>query len=214
MSSADHALSFLTTLQTQFRVKRHESDEHEAKWVEMMVAELKGYSAEVLEQAAKNMIRKRRNEFFPVLSECLAACDDAKHWIDQANPRFKLQAAKASPGTNERRRLADELIMGEMGRQAAREGWIVGLHDFIRDNQRLPDAGQVRKLKSAADGIPHDLDTCLAGMSRAPEKLDGRGGSFRQIDGRDLSAALRDLGISMLARREKLTDMVLHGVVR
>lgn len=190
------ALEFMTSLQSQFRVKRHESEDHEAKWIAMNIAELKGYSPEVLQQAAKNLIRKRRNEYFPVLSECLAACEDAKHWIDAAQPKMKFGgAAKSHPSSADRQRLADELVMGEMGRQAASEGWILTLHDFVRDNGRLPDQRQAPKLKATAKGFDEALNQCRVG-------------------GFMLSAQLRDLGTSMLARRQALTDMVLHGVVR
>lgn len=210
--TAAAAMEFLETLQTNFRAGKHESEEHEAKWVAMMVSELKGYSPDVLRQAAKNIVRKRADKYFPILSVCLAACEDAKHWIDQANPRLHL-AAKQTPGVDERRRLADELVMGELGRKAAREGWIVGLHDYIRDRGRMPDDGQIRKLKAASESVPGALDACVIGMTKAPEKLDGKEG-FRQIDGRDLAAELRKLGLSMLDRRQKLTEMVLDGVVR
>lgn len=191
------ALEFLTTLQTQFRVKRHESEEHEAKWVSMMVDELEGYSPQILEQAAKNLIRKRRNEYFPVLSECLAACEEAKRWIDAATPKLQLgkPGERASPFSEDRMQLADDLVMGEMGRQAAREGWILALHDSVMKTGRLPDSRHIPQLKAQVHGFQEALDKC-------------RAGNF------PLAGVLVELGISMLQRREQLTDMVLHGVAR
>jgi hypothetical protein len=144
----------------------------------MMTAELEGFSDEVLEQAAKDIIRRRRNEYFPVLSDCLAACTDAKHWIEQASPRLKLKTAEtADPKSIDRQNLADQLVMGEMGRQAAHEGWILALW------------------KAESKGFDHALDQCRAG-------------------GWQQAIPLAALGTSILGKRQKLVDMVLHGVTK
>ena len=190
------ALQFLTTLRTNFRVKRHESDAHEERWVAMMIAELKGFSDEVLEQAAKDLSRRRKNEYFPILSECINACQDAKHWIEMASPKLKFKAAQdAEPGSDDRQRLADQLIMGEMGRQAANEGWVLTLWCYVRDNGRLPEQRQISKLRAEAKGFDHALDQCRAG-------------------GWQQAMPLAALGSSILAKRQELTERVLHGVTK
>lgn len=194
--SEQGAVQFMTTLQTNFRQKRHESEQHEERWVALMVAELKGFSDEVLEQAAKDMLRRRRGEYFPILSECLAACTDAKHWIEQASPKLKFKTAEtADPKSIDRQNLADQLVMGEMGRQAAHEGWILALWNFIRDNGRLPEQRQIGKLKAESKGFDHALDQCRAG-------------------GWQQAIPLAALGTSILGKRQKLVDMVLHGVTK
>ena len=189
----DAAVAFMAALQMQFHVKKKEDEQG---WLDAMVSELKWYSADVLEMAAKNMIRRRRNEYFPVMSECLAACDDAKQWIDAANPKLKFGGGQAaSPASSDRNDLADQLVMGEMGRGAAHEGWILRLHDFIREKGHMPTPQEVARLKSEAKGFDQALDHC-------------RGGGF------PLAGSLRELGLSMLAKRQEKAAMVLDGVVR
>jgi hypothetical protein len=190
------AMKFLETLQINFRAGKHESPEHEAKWLKLMVAELKQYTPDVLEQASKDLVRKRADKYFPILSVCLSACEDAKHWIDMGNPRFKLGGRQnASPMSPERERLADDLIMGEMGRQAAHEGWILGLHRFISRRGKMPKPYQIARLKASSVGFIEDFDKA-------------RRGGWPQ------ASALVGLGTTMLAKRQSLTEMVLHGVVK
>jgi hypothetical protein len=45
---------------------------------------------------------------------------------------------------------ADRLIQSLPGMQAAREGWIVALHDFCRENARLPNRFESEKIKHEA----------------------------------------------------------------
>lgn len=189
----DAATAFMTALQMQFHVKKKEDEQG---WLDSMVSELKWYSADVLELAAKNMIRRRRNEYFPVLSECLAACADAKQWLDAANPKMKFGGGQsASPASSDRTQLADQLVMGEMGHGAAKDGWILSLHDFIREQGRMPTPQESTRLKSEAKGFDRALDSCRDG-------------------GHPMAGSLRELGVSMVARRQTLTEMVLDGVVR
>jgi hypothetical protein len=213
--SEQGAVQFMTTLQTNFRQKRHESEQHEERWVALMVAELKGFSDEVLEQAAKDMLRRRRGEYFPILSECLAACQDAKHWIDQAKPRLRLNAAQdAAPSSTEREKLANELIMGEMGREAANSNWVLSLWNFIRDNGRLPAPHEVATVKREALGIEIGLEMARE-MANAPKrKAAGRVEGLQQLDEAKAGAAWQIVGFNMLAKRERLVDMVLHGVMK
>lgn len=81
---------------------------------------------------------------------------------------------------------ANRLIQSEMGRQAAREGWITQLHDYCRGARSLPDASMVYRLQSAA----RKFETAYQEVAK------GNGGT--------LSAALLRLGDTMLARRDEL----------
>ena len=187
------AAEFMVSLQRQFHVKKKED---EKAWFDDMVKELKWYPAEVLQQAAKNIIRRRRNEYFPVLSECLAACEDAKQWLDAASPKMRFGGIHdASPGSSDRQRLADELVMGELGRQASNEGWILGLWCFVRDRGKMPKPYQITRLKNRARGFDMALEDCRRG-------------------GWSHAAPLKELGLSMLSKRQALADMVLHGVTK
>ena len=184
------ALSFLQTLQTNFRVKRHESDEHEEKWVQMMVIELSGFSAEVLEKAAADIVRTRKNEYFPILAECLAACREAKRWLDVGKPKLQSEAVRKFVGFEE---LADQLIHTAMGRQAANEGWILMLHDYIRNHGRLPDEWQIPRMKATFLWVEQAHDDCRKGDLGPTTKV------------------LQEFSRSFLKRRHDLIDKVLNG---
>ena len=47
--------------------------------------------------------------------------------------------------------MADRLIIGALGRDAAKSNWILQLHDFIRKHQRLPNGMEVGRLKDEAN---------------------------------------------------------------
>ena len=191
------ALNFLTTLQANFVTSNRRDEDTEEKWIAMMIAELKHFSPEVLDHAALSLMRNRKDKYFPMLSVCLDACRESRKFIESRNPKLNIDAHSSlkSAYSEDRTKLANELVMGEMGRRAATEGWVLSLHDFIHTKIRLPLPHEVPKLKASAKGFDEALDQC-------------RGGGF------DHAKSLTDLGLSMLTRRQQLTDMVLHGVVQ
>jgi hypothetical protein len=83
-----------------------------------------------------------------------------------------------------------------MGKEAAKEGWILALHDFARDNGRLPVGGEISKTKAVRKGFDDAYYDVISGN-----------GGF-------CAPALKALGDKMIARRQELTERVLHGVVR
>lgn len=87
--------------------------------------------------------------------------------------------------------LAYKLIRTEMGRQAAREGWILGLFDFIETRGRMPKGEpEVWTLRESAKGLDEAYDECVRG-------------------GWEFAEPLRKLGDSMLERRNKLAALAL-----
>jgi hypothetical protein len=195
------ALKFLNNLKVHFppRLPRPELEE---AWVQSMVKELRGYSSPVLEAAASEIIRTRKRTDFPLPSECRDVCEAIKKREENA-----ARAAELPVGANrwmgrdsifspERKRLADELIIGPMGKEAARDGWILSLHVFIRENGRLPDArkGEINKMKAAAKGFDEAYAQCVRG-------------------GWPEAAKWMAFGDDMLARRAELTERVENGVI-
>jgi hypothetical protein len=170
----------------------------EKLWFKDMVAMFKNYSDSVLERAATRIVRSEsKDRRFPLPAACMKACEEI----------IKLDRAEATPRLDDKSRApaqmqseydrkyanADWLItQSPMGKQAAREGWILSLHDYIRQHDRLP----VEK---------HEIEWCkdsARGFDKAYEEvLNGRGGV--------LCKSLEGLGDTMLKRRYKLTDMVL-----
>ena len=176
---------------------RFDSEERQTEWIGSMVAAFKSYNADVLQRAAQRIIDTRTDRRFPLVAEIHKVCtsiiydDGLKQQSLGVNP----SPEKQSVYSESREQWADTLVMGEMGRQAAREGWILTLHDYARQHARLPDPAGIGKLKAQATGFDEALGKCRCG-------------------GFPLANHLRELGTSMLARRQKLTEMVLDGVVR
>ncbi len=83
-------------------------------------------------------------------------------------------------------RIANRLICSDLGRIAAREGWITQLHDYCRKARSMPDASAIARLKRQARLFEEAYTQVCRG------------------DGGMLSASLLKLGDSMLARRDEL----------
>jgi hypothetical protein len=190
--TASAVTKFLTELSLHFG-KRFESDEAEDQWLDSMERNLRVYTPSVLERACKRIVDTRKDRYFPLPAECRAACEDIVK-IEEAEkaPLLREPQHKFAGHADWQYRRADELIMiGPLGKQAAREGWILSLHDFIRENGRLPTSDlEVRKCKDAARGF-----------DEAYERLLRNGGV--------LSPNLIALGDAMLKRRESLRARVM-----
>lgn len=198
--STKAVLEFIDEMQLHFSPRRWD-EEQEKSWVTSMVRELGSFGPDVLKRAAQEIIRTRKDTRVPVLAECLAACKQAQYWIDQERGKGRLPVdapageQKWAVWSEERRRLADQLIMTPQGRRAAQEGWVLGLHDFIRNNGKAPTDYEERQLKRSSEEFLVEYRKCLDG-------------------GFPCSKPLAELGTKMLKRREDLAEMVIHGVVR
>lgn len=176
---------------------RFDTEARQDEWIDSLTAAFRSYSADVLQRAAQRIVDTRTDRRFPLVAEIHKVCaqiiyDDG---IKQQSLGVVQDPEKATPYSESRERWADTLVNGELGREAAREGWILALHDYAREHGKLPDRPGAARLKASVAGFERELDRC-------------RGGGW------ELAPFLVQLGTSMLERREKLTDMVLHGVVR
>lgn len=168
----------------------------ERAWTELMVRELAGFKPTVLERGFQEMVRKRKDSKIPTPAECIAACTEAKRWVDaetrdQEFPEFR---QPNDAWSRERRKLAYDLIRSGLGRQAAQDDpcWIVQLWDFCRNNSRVPTSKQeVDALKREAREFDEAYLKCLRNQA----------GPF--------SAELEKLGASMRRKREQLSDEAL-----
>ena len=188
--------NFVSTILQHFPPFRWE-DEQEKAWMEAMIRELNGcnFSDAVLEKAITDMVRTRKDRRIPLVSECIAACNEAKRWLEAKDGTERLPIESPTSNldwTEARLRLADDLVMGPEGRQAANEGWITQLHDYARKNQRLPPANEFGTLKRGAKEFEAAYETCVRG-------------------GWDQAAGLERIGADFLKKRERLAEMVLKG---
>ena len=213
MTDMTRISNFLTTVVIHFPPK-FDSPGHEAEWLRSIATALQGFSATTLQRAAQRIINTRKYRSFPLVSEIVTVCDEIGHEDNLKNPKFNHPAHDPAnkswtAWTEERKQWANQLIQSEIGRQAAREDWILALHDFIRINNRLPaHQYEIDKLKRVSRGVDDDYRELAdrAGqeaMLPAPHARSRRRSTFVQV-GAGLPASLMRFADSMFARRKKL----------
>ena len=181
------------------RPKFNDDEILESAWVASMTRTLSGFSDEVLAQAAQKILTtrhpKRDGAFFPKPAECSDICVEIQRW-SKASETPLLAKPNPNDWSDERLSMAFDLLKGEMGRRAAREGWVSALYHFCRKNVRLPNADEI--------------GGCIASAKNV-ERI------MAEIEQREPSAfnnAVLGLGRSVLQRGNELADRVLHGVLK
>lgn len=175
----------------------------ERAYAEDLQRELSGFPADVLERARRDMVRKRTKTQTPSVAECIGYCVEAKRWADVERNKGQLipddSRGPHHEWSTERVKLAYELIRTSLGKQAAKEGWILSLWDFIRRNGRHPTAErEFSQCKASA----REFDATYAAVVRGDKRdVDGRAVPFNEAVQR---ACIR-WGDGFLMRREKLT---------
>lgn len=159
-AEATRVVKFLTTLRANWG-KRFESDEAEDQWLDMMIGELHVFSDDVLTAAAKKLMRSRL-DFFPRVGQCVDACIAERRFIEGSTPELRDAVAAKSKRTRFDS-LADELIMGPVGRKAARDGWVLGLYDFIRREGRMPTEHETIGIVRASREVGDYIDSIWRG---------------------------------------------------
>lgn len=198
MSSKD-ALEFLDRILKNFPPYNWTED-RQKEWVTSVVREVGRMPRDVLMRAADEIVRTRKAVRTPVVAELVEACKEAKYWVERESskdglPLDKDDVRKFALWSDERLRLANDLVMTPVGKAAAKEGWIRGLHDFIREHARMPAENEIVRLRIAARDFNEEYEKCLRGTG-------------------PLMKSLAELGGKMVKRGEELADMVLHGVVK
>lgn len=173
----------------------------ERAYADDLMRELSGYSPEVLERARRDMVRKRTKTQTPSVAECLAACAEAKRWSTVETSKDQLISNPAREGLSEwspeRVGLAYELIRTTLGKQAARENWILGLWNFIRRQGRHPAEKEISQLRADAKSF----DETHARIVRAsPEDWKGGPQMFNAV----LNRAHEGWAASIIAKRKGL----------
>ena len=186
--------NFIEALLVHYPVK-HDSEEREDAWVNSMIGALKGYGANILQEVAQHIIRTRKYRNFPLLSEILDACDKVEKRRELEKRSQTIPDFRPSTGDDwsaERVKLAHDLKHTQIGRQAAKEGWIISFWNFCREHQRVPTApSEIAACKRDSEGIDELYAKCARG------------------DAGPCSRALAEWGANIIAKREKWTAEVL-----
>jgi hypothetical protein len=166
------------------------------------------YSDNELSEAADIVLRRHRFRTWPSIAECIKALEDYRASVhEKTAPEMDRRLNAYPEWSKERIEKADHLIKCDLGRKAAQEGWIHGLHDFCRNHDRLPKDHEIQKIMQSARFIDRfmagETDRCDLDL---PPNSDGE--ISLQMN-RATMGMLRTLGNSLLAKREKLREEVL-----
>lgn len=123
---------------------------------------LTGYSDDVLMTAADRMFRDRKYKSWPSIGDCVAFVKTVQLEADfQAEAKsLPLQPKHRSKPAMDKKDV-DAILRksNEMTQRACAEGWIVGLHDFVRDKHRLPKPDERSGLRANANYV----EACATG---------------------------------------------------
>ena len=131
------------------------------------------FSAEALELAAEQMLATREKRTFPLPAECLAMCRDAQDEIslrDEGSLARRPASDRYPEWSPERVAAADRMMSSEIGRLAASEGWIIHLHDWCRENSRLPTGSEQKKVQAKGLAIKMERER-MATMPEANTRM-------------------------------------------
>lgn len=185
-----HVTPFLMRLQTMYG---EPDSDNPAAFLAEYARLLKKYSGSTLDKACDLVLRNNRYKTWPTIGECVSCCEDAIEKTTADAPRnFD---AKHPEWSDARVEAADRMIVCELGRRAADEGWILALWDFAREKQRLPREHECGALISKSRGFGDAYSQVCAG------------------NGGILEVQLMSFGESILARRNAKAD-IAWGVVQ
>lgn len=179
-------------------------------WMRYAMDDFGGFSPEELARAFKVLRSTSKYKSMPSNAEILDACREARKQIRTERPQLATQPKPERATHTAREKLALDLIKSEMGRTAAKEGWIGELFAFVRDNGHMPRTQS--EIKLLIDNQSREKGEVYGAFSHGGAKgtdqryeacIRGEAGAFND--------ALERLGASMLARRKALEDYVLEG---
>lgn len=195
MKISQHVLDFVATVSVHFPPPRGLDESLERAWLESIARSLDLYKPDVVLAAAALIIEERGEtngvRRFPLPKEIKQACHEVLNRRQAEKRAGALPiGGQPSPYANWRETLADELIMTPLGREAAKGGWILGLHDFARREGRAPQGREIDQIRREAK----EFDAAYEKAARG---------------GWPLAREVEALGRSMLARRELFRRRVL-----
>jgi hypothetical protein len=147
------------------------------------------YTDDELDRAGNAIVRTHRGRAFPTPSEIVTACEDVRAASAPARLPANSFEEKYPDWSKQAFAIADRMVAGELGKRAAKEGWILGLHEFCRKHRRMPSSFEVRMIQQDSEFVTR----CAAGA----------------VDMGYFHGPLQKLATAMVDRREKLAEKVL-----
>lgn len=165
---------------------------------------MSGYSDNELSAAADLVLKRHRYRTWPSIAECIAALEDYRRSVHEKNAPEVARQFAYPEWSKGRIAKADEMVNCAMGQRAASEGWVLGLHDFCRNHERLPAESEIPAIIEGARFV----DDFLAGMvDRHDIGLRVPPGPELQMDAAT-RARLTRLAETMLAKREAISRKI------
>ena len=173
------ASKFVTNLTKHFSVFFKSGTDEAAEWIKSMIGIVGVYDDAVLGAAFVLILRTRKETRFPLPAEIIAVCDSVVQARNRKPMAEKMRDGvfdghSAPPHSRARTALVLDLLRGEMGREAARDGWIGSLVDHVRYAKELPDGSMIRTIKARAVEFQEIRERCHHGVGW-PSTPQGRG---------------------------------------
>ena len=140
-------------LMRHFNLPKGAADDPEG-WLRDYEESLGTFGDDVLRRAARIMRDEQAGtRTFPLIADCNAMCKRA--FDELHSPRGNKSGSRRADDPFEerypewselRKQQAWSLMRGELGKEAARDMWVVPLYDFCRKNRRLPQRHEVDEL--------------------------------------------------------------------
>lgn len=160
--------------------------------------QLEPFSAEALAKAKDAIIRTHKGPArWPKLAACVDAAVEAQ---DAIAVTHKTRERSSLELYYERYRKAEDRMKNEIGRRAAREGWGLGLKEFLAEKDRMPNKNEIMNIIENSRFV----DRCAAGAVKMGHFHESLGGLAKSILHRRETLATRLVGepdISDLSKR-------------
>lgn len=164
---------------------------------------LSGNKDEVLNRAVDNILRKTKFRVWPTIGECVDAVRSA---AGEMNENFRDRAERAfdekyPEWSKEAFAIADRMVKCKLGKAALEQDWLLGLHEFIRNERRYPNGTEQREIIR----ITRKIDKIAANGDVWPE-LDAKWADYLKKRQIELQGSMRSWARSFVKRRQELSE--------
>lgn len=126
--------NFIAKMGLHFRLQMEDPAE-QAEWISDAIEAMRGIAPNVLEAAAKTIIRDRPSPWFPTIGECRHAASIAAARLAPARPIAEQQAAWPEP-TPEQREAVNEMV-AEFKRAMAEKSFVPSPGTLTERSKRM-----------------------------------------------------------------------------
>lgn len=135
---------FLNKARAHFGDPKLSEGVNEADFYADFYRELGYYSDRCLDLAWQQLVSSKNKRVFPLVAECREACRAASRTLSAEEPPKLVKRDDGKCAHED----AGRLICSPMGRQAAEDGWVVGMYDFCLEHRRYPNLQEAQRLKA------------------------------------------------------------------